>query len=303
MKILLAAAAALVLMATPAYADTMDVEIEGLGITLHEDSADPLKAVALQAGGRNYLRDGDTFAVQRSYYEMVPAPKGGRVAARLQRLFGGHDAVVVTGPGENDRVTIPTVRSPREAGVISWSRDGRKIVTTSFHRVGKKWFPDGFVTIDVARRKAKAVKISGLTKYTVFQWSPDGRYVVGDYTRGMRFYRPDGKIARTFKDVGWRIGGEDTFSPSGKRLATWCPSGYSETYCLWDTATGKLRKRVDASVKEGWGWWDDDHLLAVQKKSGGYQVVALDLKGKATQVVADITSASWKKNHPYLIYK
>ncbi|WP_214326720.1 hypothetical protein [Nonomuraea sediminis] len=283
--------------------DPVDIEIPGVGITLHEQPGDPKRVTAFDTD-KPYLRDkgADTFTAKKGFFELIPAPKGGRSAGLPNTYSGNRDSVIVIGPAERQSVRIKTVKEPLVTGGPFWTRDGRKIVVTIQRKSGKKWLSQGFVTVDVAAKKASPVMVPGADKDAYFQWSPDGRGLVSSYKDGVRFYRPNGQVERTFKGIGWLASGEDAFSPSGKQLVTYCPARYDEDLCVWDASSGKLRKRIDVKVSQAWGWWDDSHLLAVVKESGAYQVVALDLQGQVTQVLADITAASWKKRHPYLVY-
>ncbi|MFI6597152.1 hypothetical protein ACIBHX_12895 [Nonomuraea sp. NPDC050536] len=283
--------------------DPVDIEIPHVGVTLHEQPGDP-KRVAAFATDKPYLRDkdADTFTAKKGFVELIPAPKGGRAVGLSTTYAGNRDSVIVIGPGPRQSVRIKTVKQPLVTDAPYWTRDGGKVVVTIQRKSGKKWLAQGFVTVDVRARKARTVTVPGVAKDAYFEWSPDGRSLVSSYKDGVRFYRPNGQVERTFTGIGALAGGEDAFSPSGKQLVTYCPARYDEDLCLWDASSGKLGKRVNVQVNRSWGWWDEDHLLAVVKQGGAYQVVALDLQGQTTQVLADITAASWKKNEPYLVY-
>jgi hypothetical protein len=127
-----------------------------------------------------------------------------------------------------------------------------------------------------------------------FWWSPAGE-LVARFGTGLRFYRSsDGAVLRTYKTVGLPTGPEDSYSPSGTRLAVWCPSRFKEQLCLVNPATGTIARRVAVSPEALFGWWDESHVIAVMANGSAYRLSVLDLTGKVTRVLADIPSSTWK---------
>lgn len=290
--------------ATPAAAESgRDVRLPGTGVTLHERSGDRAWVSAFSVDRKNgsYARSGNRFIRKPGYWEFTVAPKGHRALGVPTNYVKGHDSVDIVNLASGKKVSITTVKAPFIAEYGLWSRDGRAVLLTVKKKVKKKWVPTGFVTVDVEAGRAHGVDLADLDKDTVFQWAPDGS-VVADKGDDVVFYDTDGNQTSTFGGVGWTVGGEDVFSPSGKRLATWCPEKVSADICLWDAGSGDKVRQIYFAAEQVWGWWDDTHLIAVRKKGGGFQSVLIDLKGKVTRVLADISATAWKKDRVYLSY-
>lgn len=296
-----------VLTAAPAYAqrlDEVDIDLPDIGVTLHEQADDPKKVSAFSTRTRAYVRSSeeDSFVKKKGYKELTVSPKGGKVAGVPDTFAGNTDSVVIIDSATGKTRRIRTVRKPLETNYALWSRDERKLALTIEKKVGKKWHTIGFTLVDTVAGTAKAVMIPGVDKETSFEWTPDGRYLAATHHDGVRFYDPDGRVRRAYPKIGTLAGAEDAFSPSGKQMVTWCPSRYTEMFCIWDTRSGKLANRVGKSAEDSLGWWDDRHLISLVKEEGGYQVVVVDLKGQVVRVLADVSSPAWKKDEVYLSY-
>ncbi|MEO3789695.1 hypothetical protein ABGB14_05760 [Nonomuraea sp. B10E15] len=274
-----------------------DLELPGTGgMNYREKAGDPVRLTAYGLGTRDtYLRSatGNAFARQKTLSEVSVSP-GGRLAAGVPRAYrSGHDALLVTDRATGETTTIRTVKKPMTASYASWSRDGRQVALTVEQKVSGTWRVLGFAVVDVAAKTARTVRIAGLSANAGFWWSPDGR-LVSRHGAGLRVYRAsDGAVMRTYADAGPPTGPEDAFSPSGKRLATWCPERFREQLCLIDSATGKVAARVGAAPRAVWGWWDDEHVIAVLAHEDAYRLAVLDLKGKVTRVLADVPARTW----------
>ncbi|MER5619492.1 hypothetical protein ABT061_00455 [Streptosporangium sp. NPDC002544] len=272
--------------------DEVDIKLPDADVTLHERVHDPVKVTAFSRAVSDsrinaYLRVSDKgrFAEKKDYTELVPAPKGGRVAGVPQSSPGEFDSVVIF-DAKGKATRIRTVRKPLQTRGIQWSRDGRKLVLT----VEKEHFTTvGFATVNIATGAAKVATVRGVDGLATFQWTPDGKHLAAGYAdpyQGVRLYRTDGRMHRTLRKVGWIIG-DDSFSPSGKQLLTVCPATYNESsYCLWNVKSGKLATRVKIKFNSTYGWWDDRHLVSKVDRDGARQIVVIDLKGKITRVLA-----------------
>lgn len=271
--------------------------LPGTGVTIQEKTGDPVRLTAYGFGtGRAYLRavTGDTFARQRGHSEVTVSPDRRRAAAVPGAYRDGYDALVVV-----DRVTgrstrIRTVRKPLTASYASWSRDGSKVALTVEKKVRGGWRTVGFTVVDVLAATARTVRLTGLGRGAGFWWSPDGDLVAG-YDGGLRFYRAaDGTVVRTYPKIGLPTGREDSFSPSGGRLALWCPARYPEQLCVVDPATGGYARRVDVRPEALFGWWDEDHVIAVMAGKGGYRLAVVDLTGRTTRVLGGVPAKTWR---------
>ncbi|WP_188193063.1 TolB family protein [Nonomuraea sp. SYSU D8015] len=274
-----------------------DVPLPGTGgMKYQEKTGDPVRLTAYGLGtGRAYLRaaKGAAFAWEKGLSEVSVAP-GGRLAAGVPTGYrSGYDALVVTDRTTGTSTRIRTVKKPLTASYASWSRDGTKVALTVEQKVSGKWRVLGFTVVDVAAKKARTVRVSGLSAQAGFWWSPDGN-LVSRHGTGLRFHRPsDGAVVRTLPGVGLPTGPEDAFSPSGRRLATWCPSRLRERLCLVDPIAGRIAQRVDVRPEAVFGWWDESHVIAVMAHRGAYRLSVVDLKGEVTRVLASVPARTW----------
>ncbi|MEV3980818.1 WD40 repeat domain-containing protein [Nonomuraea sp. NPDC049758] len=269
----------------------VDIELPGAHVVVHERAHDHLRVTAFSRAVSDsrinaYLRvkGQNRFVEKKDYRELVPAPKGGKVAGEPQSSPGAFNSVVIF-DAKGKPTRIRTVRKPLETKSIQWSRDGRKLVLT----IEKNLSTVGFVTIDVAKRTVKDVHVRGVDPFSAFQWTPDGKHLAVGYAdphQGVRLYRTDGRVHRTLRKIGWIVG-DDAFSPSGKQLLTVCPPTYAESsYCLWDVRSGKLATRVKINFVSTQGWWDEHHLVSTVSGDDAQLVAVIDLKGKVTRVLA-----------------
>jgi hypothetical protein len=276
----------------------VDLALPGTdGMKYREIAGDPVRLTAYGLGTkRTYLRaaTGNAFAWEKTLSEVSAAP-GGRLTAGVPASYNsGFDTLIVTDRTTGTSTRIRTVKKPLTASYASWSRDGKKVALTVEQKVSGTWRVLGFTVVDVAAKSARAVRISGLSRNAGFWWSPDGN-LVSMFGTGLRVYRAaDGAVLRTYTGAGLPTGPEDAFSPSGKRVATWCPSRFKEQLCLVDFVSGKIAQRVNVRPEALFGWWDDTHVIAVMAGQGGaYRVSVLDLGGKVTRVLADVPAKTW----------
>ncbi|WP_146607262.1 hypothetical protein [Spongiactinospora gelatinilytica] len=300
----LALSASLTPAAVAQAAEDTEVELPGTGVVLHEKSTDRLLVTAYMVGDDVYLRGkgGDAFAKKSGYTEITVSPGGARAAGlRDKYASSGYDQVAIIDRATGTAKYIRTVKKPFITAALYWSRDGRKILGTTQRKVGKKWLTHGFSVIDVAAGTHSEARLPKPLKDHSFEWSPDARSVYIVQEGKLLEYGLDGKPRRTL-DVGVTASGDDVFSPSGKRLLTWCPKRYREPVCVAARGTGKVVKRLAVEPEHLWGWWDESHLMMVYKNDGAYRSVVTDLNGKTTRVLADITSSAWKNDDIYLSY-
>ncbi|TMR12099.1 hypothetical protein ETD86_33670 [Nonomuraea turkmeniaca] len=273
------------------------VELPGTGsMKYRENTGDPVQLTAYGLGTkRTYLRSatGSAFAWEKSLTEVSVAP-GGRLAAGVPAAYrSGYDALVVTDRTTGASTRIRTVKKPLTASYASWSRDGKKVALTVEQKVSGKWRVIGFTVVDVTAKTARTVRINALSASAGFWWSPDGN-LVSRHGTGLRLYRPsDGAVMRTLSGVGLPTGPEDSFSPSGKRLTTWCPSRFKEQLCLVDPIAGRITQRVNVRPEAVFGWWDESHVIAVMPHGGAYRLSVVDLRGQVTRVLADVPAKTW----------
>ncbi|WP_344866068.1 hypothetical protein [Planomonospora alba] len=278
-----------------------DIRLPGTSATVREDTADPARVTAYSLKGAVYLRRGGAFVKRPGDAEITVAPKGARALAVPASYDAGHDSVVLLDVATGRGTRIRTVRKPLVANSARWSRTADKAVLTVRRKAGTRWETTGFVIVDATARTARQVSPQGLDGSAVFHWSPDGTEVVAGYRGGTRFYGLDGSIRRTLAGTGVPIGGEDAFSPSGRRLATWCPAARTEHVCVWERATGRPAARLAVRPESMWGWWDERRLVAVLASGGAHRAVLVDLKGTPVRTLAAFSAADWEKKI-YLSY-
>lgn len=151
--------------------DEVDIKLPDADVTLHERVHDPVKVTAFSRAVSDsrinaYLRVSDKgrFAEKKDYTELVPAPKGGRVAGVPQSSPGEFDSVVIF-DAKGKATRIRTVRKPLQTRGIQWSRDGRKLVLT----VEKEHSTTvGFATVNIATGAAKVATVRGIDGLATF---------------------------------------------------------------------------------------------------------------------------------------
>lgn len=292
----LAAALSLFVPAAPAVT-AAGLPLPGTGgMTYQERKGDPVRLSAYGLGTkRTYLRSatGNSFTWEKSLSEVSVSPGGTLTAGVPVAYRSGYDALQVTDRATGRTTTIRTVKKPMTASYASWSRDAKRVALTVEQKVRGAWQVLGFTVVDVAAKRARTVRIAGLSRKAGFWWSPDGN-LVSRHGAGLRVYRPsDGKVLRTLAGAGLPTGPEDAYSPSGRRLATWCPARFKEQLCLVDPATGAIARRVAARPEAVFGWWDESHLIAVTAHGRAYRLAVIDLSGKVTRVLAGVPATTW----------
>ncbi|MEV0379586.1 hypothetical protein [Nonomuraea sp. NPDC050643] len=280
-------------LAAPATARA-DLVLPGTGgVKYRENTSDPVRLTAYGLGtGRTTLRSptGDTFTWGKTLAEVSVAP-GGRLAAGVPKTYrSGYDALILTDRATGTATRIPTVRKPMTASYVSWSRDAKRVALT----VERKGSVLGFTIVDVVAKRARTVRLSGLHRDAGFWWSPDGNLIARHGT-GLRVHRAsDGAVVRTYRDAGRPTGPEDAFSPSGTRLATWCPARFKERLCLVNPVTGTITRRVNVRPQALFGWWDESHVIAVTAHGTAYRLSVLDVRGGGiTRVLATLPAKTW----------
>ncbi|GAA3688838.1 hypothetical protein GCM10022224_062870 [Nonomuraea antimicrobica] len=285
--------------AVPAAART-DLTLPGTGgVKYRENAGDPVRLAAYGLGTkRTYLRTatGNAFTWEKELSEVSVAP-GGRLAAGVPGTYlSGYDTLLVTDRTTGRTSRVRTVRKPLTASYVSWSRDAKRVALTVEQKVSGAWRAVGFTIVDVTTKSARTVRLSGLSREAGFWWSPDGN-LVSRHGIGLRVHRSsDGAVVRTYAAAGLPTGPEDAFSPSGRRLATWCPSRPEEQVCLVDTATGKIVQRVAGRAEALFGWWDESHLIAVTAQGSAYRLAVLGLGGQVTRVLAELPAGTWRQD-------
>jgi len=283
-------------LALTAPAIQLDVPLPGTKVTYAERAGDPVRLSAYGLGTESaYLRarTGTAFSVRAGLSEVALSPGGGTVAGVPAAYRSGYDSLLLTDRATGRTRRVPTVKKPLTASYASWSRDGARVALTVERKVAGRWRATGFTVVDVAAGTARTIRVAGLSGEAGFWWTPDGNLVARHGT-GLRVHRAtDGSVLRTFAGVGRPTGPEDAFSPSGRRMTLWCPPSFAERLCLADTATGRITRRVAVRPEALFGWWDDEHVIAVLAHRRSYRLAVLDLDGKVTRVLAAIPAATW----------
>ncbi|GGO73539.1 hypothetical protein [Nonomuraea cavernae] len=275
------------------------VPLPGVGVSYTEKTGDPVRLSAYGLGTRStYLRarTGATFTRQPALAEAAVSPDGRTVAGVPGSYRAGYDALLLTDRATGATRRVRTVAKPLTASYVSWTRDSGQVVLTVERKVSGRWQATGFTVVNVAAGTARTVRLSGLDRRATFWWSPDGK-LVARHNGGLRIHRvTDGAVVGTHPAIGLPTGPEDSYSPSGRRLAVWCPARFREGLCLADPATGRIARRVAAQPVALFGWWDENHVIAVVTDRSDYRLAVLGLDGKVTRVLAPIPRRTWTAN-------
>ncbi|WP_113702699.1 hypothetical protein [Nonomuraea lactucae] len=290
----IAVALSLTLFTPSAAADALP--LPGVGVTYSERAGDPVRLSAYGLGTRStYLRarGGATFVRQRALSEAAVSPDARTVAGVPAAYRDGHDALHLTDRATGATRRVRTVRKPLTASYVSWSRDSRKVALTVERKAAGRWRAAGFTVVDVAAGTARTVLLSGLDPSAGFWWTPAGD-LIARYGDGLRAYRAsDGAVLSTHAGIGRPTGPEDSYSPSGGRLALWCPPRFAERLCVADPATGRISRRVAIRPEAVFGWWDENHVIAVLAHQGGHRLAVVDLNGRTRRALAAIPAGTW----------
>ncbi|GAA3171382.1 hypothetical protein GCM10010486_43380 [Nonomuraea roseoviolacea subsp. carminata] len=270
--------------------------LPGVGVTYQQASRDPARLSTYGLGTKaTYVRarTGDAFTVRAGVSEAAVSPDGRTLAAVPTTYRASKDALLL-----GDRTTgalrrVPTVAKPLAASSVAWSRDGRRVVLTVERKTGGSWRAAGFTVVDAAAGTARTVMVAGLDTRAAFTWTPAGE-LIARYGDGLRAYRAaDGAVLSTHTALGRPAGPEDPYSPSGRRLALWCPPRSAERLCVADPATGRITRRVAVRPAALFGWWDEDHVIAVMPQNGAYRLTVVGLDGRVTRALAVIPARTW----------
>ncbi|MEU4325408.1 hypothetical protein [Nonomuraea dietziae] len=268
------------------------IPLPGASVVLHERPADPVRLTAYGLGTQHaYLRGPAAFVRQRGASEVVVSPDGRRAAAVPAAYRGGHDTLVVTDRATGRSRRIRTVARPLMASYASWSRDGKKVLLTLEKKVSGKWRSIGYVTVDVAAGTSHTTVVAGADPAATFWWTPDGAVIA--QRRGDAVVHRAGAKPKVLKGVG-TLTGPDLFSPSGKRMTTWCPSRLAEHVCLVNPATGAIVSRSKLRPEAVVGWWNDSSLIAVVPYRNNYRLVVAGTSGSVERVLAEIPARTWR---------
>ncbi|MEU8252021.1 hypothetical protein [Nonomuraea sp. NPDC048916] len=294
MLVHIAIALSLTLLAPATAADTLP--LPGVGVGYAEKAGDPVRLSAYGLGTRStYLRarTGATFTRQPTLSEVSVSPDGRTVAGVPGSYRAGFDTLLLTDRATGATRRVRTVAKPLTASYASWTRDGKQVALTVEQKVAGTWRAAGFTVVNVTAGTARTVRLPGLDRDASFWWSPDG-HLIARHGSGLRAYRAtDGAVISTHPSIGLPTGPEDSYSPSGRRLAMWCPSRFREGLCLVDPATGRIARRVAVQPVALFGWWDEGHVIAVMAHRSDYRLVVLGLNGKVTRVLAGIPRRTW----------
>ncbi|GAA2895737.1 hypothetical protein GCM10010517_60560 [Streptosporangium fragile] len=297
---------------TPPPKDAEKTKTPGGRLTLHENPADPVRVVSYFISDTDgpthstYARDanGGTFrliAENADFGDPSVSPDGTWVAVNpwLKFSASSYDYITFINRATGEKFSVDTLKQPLRGLSSTWSPDSRRLLLTvyDFDEKRKVQYPAGFVVVDVATRKATVVMTDDERDgYGNFDWSPDGRFVVGAYQHkkpafGLRFRSLDGKVARTMPWVG-AIPGPGVFSPSGTRFFTYCPESTGETgaACVWDARSGNRTATVplwkgEATVA---GWWDEHHLIIGDSRKDPHKYVIMDFHGKVIRTLVEL---------------
>ncbi|MFI0417555.1 hypothetical protein [Spongiactinospora sp. 9N601] len=296
------------LNAGPVSAETggvVHIELPATGVTLHERPDDRLRVTSYELYHGVYLRGkgSDVFTKRTQYYGLTVSPRGDRIAGLSEEYAAdGRDEVVLLDRGTWAEKRVKTVRGPWITDWLRWSPDGRYLVGTERKKLtDTKWAVSGFSIVDPKKLTYRQAKVTDPNPEAYFEWTPGARSVISWQDGEIKEYWLDGRLRRSLK-VGNTPNGEYAFSPSGRRLLTWCPYEDDPEVCVVRWPEGKITKKVNFPAESLLGWWDERHFIAVAGKGRDFQVVVAGLDGKPVRVLADLDEKAWKIASVYLLY-
>ncbi len=281
---------------TPPAATSAPVPAEGLtesvlpdaGAKVYSHPSDPITLAgfsykkAKDADWVDYAPSfpGGTFRAYPNYLAAHASPDGRYLALRTTNYTSDdYDSIQINDTKTGKSHVVKTVKSPLEAYMEGWSRDGTRLLLNVGKHVGDDWHTSGFGIIDVRDLKApfRAHTIKGIHRDASYGFDHEQKGVVALTNsvsrQPLRFYTPEGKLTRTVPEVG--EGEADAlFSPSGRLFVTDCPGMSSNDHCVYDTASGQEIRRFSSACTLQDGWYDESHLLCWTNLD--YRVVDFD---------------------------
>ncbi|WP_433255195.1 serine/threonine protein kinase [Streptosporangium sp. CA-135522] len=278
------------------------IKLPGSSITLHESGDDPIKlsSYSLDWDKKLYVRKSgtDEFTKNDAYFQYTVNASGTRALA-TDKVYDKSDYAVVSVVDRRSGATnkIKITKAPVYPTLPQWSPDGRQGLVTLYEAVGDTSKEYGYAVIDIARKKARVVRVKEKDAGTwSYFWRGDGR-AVGTWaltgkTQRIRFYDLQGTVLQTLLDVGTPITVEgDDVSPSGALLMTYC-KGTQKEICVWSTvADAEAQVRIPFATKRLIGWYDDRHIAGWRRRGSGYEAVVIDFRGQVKRVLATSTNA------------
>ncbi len=292
---------------SPPRAATRRLRLPRLRATLHENPADPVQVTSLfhidRAAGttRAYARTGDEFRQVAESHEALPSP-GGEWLALVPWLKpetpGSDDTLRLIKRATGEEFQIAVARTPLRTFTPHWSSDGRRLLLTLYEPTSRGLLATGFVIVDTATAKATTVMPdTGDRSDTAFTWAPGDTGVIHRFTRnsnvGLRVFDLHGKPIREYPAVGEPSHRENTYAPITTHFATACPK-QPKSICIWNTQTGHRETTVPVPTGATLiGWYNDAHLLIADETHTPRRIVAVDLTGRITRVLAEIPAAEY----------
>ncbi|WP_440097801.1 outer membrane protein assembly factor BamB family protein [Streptosporangium sp. H16] len=270
--------------------------LPGTRFQVRDAPGSPLSLTAYQLGkdGPAYLGNGDGFTVRRERVKAV-SQDGRWAVSDFRDYVDGRDGVVLLDRRGGGVRRIATVRRPWSNTAPVWSPDGR-VLLTLWHTDERDYSTArGFVVVDPARGTVE-VTLTGDDQphEPPYRWSADGTGVSGHFGLGdlytdlgegydsyeLRTFGTDGAPLSAARGLG-RPDGEilDPYSPSGRRLAGWCPDRPRDL-CVHDAATGAALVRIETNMRYPIRWYDEHHLLVWRRHGEGHAASVMDLHGR-----------------------
>ncbi|MFF5209680.1 protein kinase [Streptosporangium sp. NPDC000396] len=283
-------------------APAKEIRLPEVKARLHESPGDPVRVTSFMHlrtdVSSSYARDAKSgdFQSVGPFQEPFVSPDGawtGILPWVKANTPGPYDSVRLIKRATGQEFMVRTVSKPLTNYYPFWSADSRRVLLTTYDESSGTRQAVGFVIVDVATAKATIVSVDtgGIGAFP-FMWAPGESTVAvrfpGGSGAGLRFFDLSGKTVRTIPAVGEPSNGENTFSPAGKQFATTCPDRVASV-CLWDTATGRRQATLPApALNRLVGWYNDAHLILIDRTRDPRRVVVVNTKGKVVRVLADI---------------
>ncbi|MEV5412604.1 serine/threonine-protein kinase [Thermopolyspora sp. NPDC052614] len=292
---------------SPPLPATRRLRLPGLRATLHENPADPIRVTSLlhvdRAAGttHTYARTDDTFRQVAEAHEALPSP-GGEWLALVPWLKpetpGANDTLRLIKIATGEEFQIPVARTPLRTFAPYWSADGRRLLLTLYEPTPRGLLAIGFVIVDAPTAKATTIMADTADRSdTSFMWAPGDTGVTHRFTHnsavGLRVFDLHGNPVRDYPNVGEPSHRESTYTPTATHFATTCPKPPT-SICIWNTHTGHHETTVPVPTGTTLiGWYNDANLLIADETHTPRRIVALDLTGRITRVLAEIPTAEY----------
>src|SRR5262245_8908264 len=220
------------------------------------------------------------------------SPDGKRIAFGMSSSMAVIDhAIYLMEPDGSGTVKLPWFNKSNSGGWFSWSRDGKRLVTTS-EQTG-----DDEIYIVSAEFSADTRLTRHVADDVQPDWSPDGKQIVfvsaRDGGRAIYAMNADGANVRKLHDLDWRaVYARPRWSPDGARIAfVEARDGYYAV-CSMNANGADIKRLTDHNTSDPFWFPDGNRILFISGHDGKSRLYTMNSDGRDQQRIAHVSLAA-----------